>query len=248
VSRAAAIIPAAGRGSRIGFKTPKTFIDLGGQPLLARTIAIFAASRRIALIQPVLPRTHLARFRSGIVEHFTWSTCRPAVAGGRERQDSVAAGLRALPEDIDYVVIHDGARPFATTALVERVLAAARRYGAALAAVPVYDTLKRVTPDLFLDGTVDRRALWLAQTPQAFSVGLLREAHAQAHAAGLEATDDAALVEALGHPVRVVLGSTLNFKITTREDLALARLLIGGAADKAMLRSPGAKGEHSRTS
>ncbi|MHB8837213.1 MAG: 2-C-methyl-D-erythritol 4-phosphate cytidylyltransferase, partial [Candidatus Methylomirabilia bacterium] len=173
---------------------------------------------------------------------------RPAVAGGRERQDSVAAGLRALPAGIDYVVIHDGARPFATAALVERVLAAARRHGAALAAVPVHDTIKRVSPDLFLDGTVDRRALWLAQTPQAFSVGLLREAHAQARAAGLEATDDAALVEALGHPVRVVPGSRLNFKITTREDLALARLLVGRAAERALLRSPGVKREHSRTS
>jgi 2-C-methyl-D-erythritol 4-phosphate cytidylyltransferase len=248
VSRAAAIIPAAGRGSRVGFKTPKTFIDLGGRPLLAHTIAIFAASRRISLIQPVLPRTHIRRFRSGILDRYGWGVCRPAVAGGRERQDSVAAGLRALPEGIEYVVIHDGARPFATTALVERVLAAARRHGAALAAVPVHDTIKKVSPDLFLDGTVDRRALWLAQTPQAFSVGLLREAHAQARAVGLEATDDAALVEALGHAVRVVPGSRLNFKITTREDLALARLLVGRAAEKAPLRSPATKREHSRAS
>lgn len=230
MSRAAAIIPAAGRGSRIGLKTPKTFIDLGGQPLLALTIAIFAASRRISLIQPVLPRTHLARFRCGILEQSSWPTCRPAVAGGRERQDSVAAGLRALPDGIEYVVIHDGARPFATTALVERVLAAARRHGAALAAVPVQDTVKRVSADFFLDGTVDRRSLWLAQTPQAFSVGLLREAHANARAAGIEATDDAALVEQLGHPVRVVPGSRLNFKITTREDLVLARMLVERAA------------------
>jgi 2-C-methyl-D-erythritol 4-phosphate cytidylyltransferase len=246
MSRAAAIIPAAGRGSRTGLKTPKTFIDLGGRPLLARTIAVFAASRRICLIQPVLPRTHLDRFDAGILARFAWSTCRPAVAGGRERQDSVAAGLRALPADIDFVVIHDGARPFATTALVERVLAAARRHGAALAAVPVSDTLKRVTPDLFLDGTVDRRALWLAQTPQAFSVGLLREAHAHAQASGFEATDDAALVEALGHPVRVVTGSTLNFKITTREDLAVARLVLGRIEPRSQPTSLATKRENSR--
>jgi 2-C-methyl-D-erythritol 4-phosphate cytidylyltransferase len=226
VSGAAAIIPAAGRGSRIGFRTPKTFIDLGGTPLLARTIAAVAACRRIALIQPVLPRTHLARFAGGILARHRWPACRPAVAGGRERQDSVAAGLRALPPRVDYVVIHDGARPFVTAALLERVLAAARRHGAALAAVPVQDTVKRVSADLFLDGTVDRRTLWLAQTPQAFSVGLLLEAHERARAAGLDATDDAALVEALGHRVRVVPGSIRNFKITTREDLALARLLL----------------------
>lgn len=226
MSRAAAIVPAAGRGSRIGFKIPKTFLDLGGVPLLARAIGLLAASRRIDLIQPVLPRTHLERFRSGILARHRWPACRPAVAGGRERQDSVAAGLRALPPQIEYVVVHDGARPFVTVALVERVLAEARRHGAALAAVPVQDTIKRVSRDLFLDGTVDRRALWLAQTPQAFSTALLREAHAQARSRGLAATDDAALVEALGHPVRVVPGSRLNFKITTREDLALARALV----------------------
>jgi 2-C-methyl-D-erythritol 4-phosphate cytidylyltransferase len=230
VSRAAAIIPAAGRGSRIGLKTPKTFLDLGGVPLLARAIGLLAASRRIDLIQPVLPRTHLARFRSVILARHRWAACRPAVAGGRERQDSVAAGLRALPDEVEFVVIHDGARPFATTALVERVLAAARRHGAAIAAVPVQDTVKRVSADLFLDGTLDRRELWLAQTPQAFSVALLREAHAQARDTGVAGTDDAALVEALGHPVRVVPGSRLNFKITTREDLLLARMIVGCAA------------------
>lgn len=228
MSGAAAIVPAAGRGSRIGYRTPKTFIDLGGEPLLARTLAALAGSRRIALIQPVLPRMHLARFATAILARRRWPTCRPAVAGGRERQDSVAAGLRALPPEIDYVVVHDGARPFVTAALVERVLAEARRHGAALAAVAVQDTIKRVSGDLFLDGTVDRRSLWLAQTPQAFSVALLREAHAHAREHGLDATDDAALVEALGHPVKVVPGSVLNFKITTREDLALARLLAFG--------------------
>ena len=227
--RAAAIVPAAGRGSRIGFATPKTFIDLGGVPLLARTLAALAGCRGLALIQPVLPRTHVAAFASRILARNRWGICRPAVAGGRERQDSVAAGLRALPDEIEYVLIHDGARPLVTAALAAKVLAAARRHGAALAAIPVQDTVKRVSPDLFLDGTVDRRALWLAQTPQAFHVSLLREAHARAREAGLEATDDAALVEALGHPVRVVPGSRLNFKITTREDLALARALVAAA-------------------
>jgi 2-C-methyl-D-erythritol 4-phosphate cytidylyltransferase len=142
----------------------------------------------------------------------------------------VAAGLRALPGDVEFVVIHDGARPFASTALIDRVLAEARRHGAAIAAIPVQDTVKRVSADLFLEGTVDRRALWLAQTPQAFSVALLREAHALARDSRFAGTDDAALVEALGHPVRVVPGSRLNFKITTREDLSLARMIVGRAS------------------
>jgi 2-C-methyl-D-erythritol 4-phosphate cytidylyltransferase len=230
VSRVAAVIPAAGKGSRIGFKTPKTFIDLEGMPILARMIAVFAASRRIGLIQPVLPRTHIAAFRRRIQGRFRWGACLPAVAGGRERQDSVAAGLRSLPDEVEYVVIHDGARPFVTLALVHRVLEEARRHGAALAAVPIQDTVKRVSSDLFLEGTVDRHRLWLAQTPQAFHLPLLREAHLRARAAGLAATDDAALVEAMGHPVRVVPGSPLNLKITTREDLALARAFIDRTA------------------
>lgn len=225
MSRTAAIIPAAGRGSRIGLKTPKTFIDIEGVPMLARTIEVFARSPRIAFVLPVLPRTHLALFRTRVLARHRWERCLPAVAGGRERQDSVAAGLRALPAGVEYVVIHDGARPFVPRALVHRVLDAARRHGAAIAAVPAQDTVKRVSPDLFLEGTVDRRRLWLAQTPQAFHLPLLREAHARAAERGEPATDDAALVEALGHPVRVVPGTPLNLKITTRGDLELARAL-----------------------
>lgn len=222
MTRTAAIIPAAGKGSRVGSRTPKLFLDLAGEPVLARTISVFARSARIGLIQPVLPRTHLARF-ARLLARQRWARCRPAVAGGRERQDSVAAGLRALPPEVELVVVHDGARPFVTPRLIHRVLEEARRHGAALAAVPVHDSVKRVSAQLFLEGTVDRRTLWLAQTPQAFRAALLREAHERARRDGLEATDDAALVEALGHPVRVVPGSPLNLKITTREDLALAR-------------------------
>jgi 2-C-methyl-D-erythritol 4-phosphate cytidylyltransferase len=232
VTRAAAVIPAAGSGARLGFRTPKTFVDLGGTPMLARTIAAVASSRRIGVVQPVLPRSHLSLFSSRILSRYRWESCRQPVAGGRERQLSVEAGLRSLPADVDFVVIHDGARPFVTRALIERVLAEARRHGAAIAAVPVQDTVKHVSHDLFLDGTLDRRALWLAQTPQAFAVSLLREAHDRASAAGLDATDDAALVEALGHRVRVVPGSRLNFKITTREDLALARALVATQAPR----------------
>lgn len=225
MTRTAAIIPAAGKGSRVGLKTPKTFIDLEGEPMLARTIGVFARSPRIGFVLPVLPRTHLALFRDRILARYRWERCLPAVAGGRERQDSVAAGMRALPPEVEFVVIHDGARPFVPLALVHRVLEAARRHGAAIAAVPAQDTVKRVSPDLFLEGTVDRRRLWLAQTPQAFHLPLLREAHARAAETGTAGTDDASLVEALGHPVRVVAGTPLNLKITTRADLALARAL-----------------------
>ena len=228
MNRVAVIIPAAGQGSRLGFKTPKTFVDLAGTPILVRTIAVFARSRRIGIIQPVLPRAFLGAFRRRLAKE-GWRQCLPAVPGGRERQDSVAAGLRALPNDVDYVMIHDGARPFVTLPLIHRVLEEAQRHGAALAAIPIQDTVKRVSPHLFLAGTVDRRSLWLAQTPQAFQASLLREAYARARTQPTVATDDAALVEALGHPVRVVPGSPLNLKITTREDLALSRAFLHDA-------------------
>lgn len=227
MSRVAAVIPAAGRGTRLGYKTPKTFLDLDGSPILARTIAVFAQSRRVGVIQPVLPRSWLGAF-GRLRARAGWERCAPAVPGGRERQDSVAAGLRALPADVSYVVIHDGARPFVSLALIHRVLDEARRHGAAIAAVPVQDTVKRGSPHLFLEGTVDRRNLWLAQTPQAFQLSLLREAFARA-ADHPPATDEAALVEALGHPVRIVPGSPLNLKITTKEDLALSRALFHDA-------------------
>jgi len=224
------VIPAAGRGSRTGLKTPKTFLALDGESILARTIGVFAASPRIAYVQPVLPRARVAAFRTGPLARRRWRTCLPPVAGGRERQDSVAAGLRALPRDVEFVIVHDGARPLVPLALVHRVLEAARRHGAALAAIPVQDTVKRGSLDGFLAGTVERQHLWLAQTPQAFHLPLLLEAHEHARATGAAATDDAGLVEALGHPVRLVTGSALNLKITTREDLLIARALLRGAA------------------
>jgi len=230
VSRVAAVIPAAGRGARIGFRTPKTFVALDGTTMIARTIGVFARSSRITYVQPVLPRSRVAAFRASARSRRGWTNCLPAVAGGRERQDSVAAGLRALPAGVEFVIVHDGARPLVPLALVHRVLDAARRHGAALAAVPVQDTVKRGTLEGFLQGTVERRNLWLAQTPQAFHLPLLLEAHAHARETGSWGTDDAGLVEALGHPVRIVPGSPLNLKITTREDLVIARALLREAS------------------
>lgn len=225
---AAVIIPAAGKGVRTGLKTPKSFIPLAGAPLLARTIDVFHGHKQVGLIQPVLPRTQLSAFRKRFIDAYGWEKCRPAVAGGRERQDSVFLGLKALPEGVEFVIVHDAARPLVTAALISRVLLAARRHGAALAAIPLQDTVKKSTRLSLVEKTVDRRGLWIAQTPQAFRTGLLREAHSRAAARGFRATDDASLVEKLGHPVYMVTGSSLNLKVTTREDLLLARTLLGG--------------------
>ena len=142
--------------------------------------------------------------------------------GGPRRQDSVRLGLEALPE-CRWVVVHDGARPLVTAALIEAGLAAAAETGAAIAAVPLADTLKEAAEDGLIRRTLDRRNLWAAQTPQVFEYELLREAHRLAQG---EATDDAALVEALGRRVKVFPGSPRNLKVTTAADLALAQALL----------------------
>jgi len=148
------------------------------------------------------------------------------VRGGERRRDSVRAGLDALA-DCDYVVVHDGARPLVTKALIDAALAGARETGAALCAVPVSDTVKRTDDAGLVRSTVSRAGLWLAQTPQAFRTELLLRAH---EATEIDATDDAALVELLGEPVRVVMGSPRNLKVTTPADLRLAEALLAAGA------------------
>lgn len=168
------------------------------------------------------------------------------VAGGARRQASVAAGLAALPAWADLVLVHDGVRPLVPVTVVEAVARAAAEQGAALAAVRPKDTVKlddgslQGGPALRVQATLDRSRLWLAQTPQGFRVALLREAHARAAAAGIEATDDAHLVEQLGYPVVLVPGSDRNLKVTTREDLVLAEALLEeeAAAERARGEAP----------
>jgi len=151
------------------------------------------------------------------------------VAGQATRQESVWAGLRELSAGMDCVLIHDAARPFLHRQLIEECAAAARSYGAAIAAVPVTDTLKRAEGDIVL-GSADRRDLWAAQTPQAFRVEVITRAYERAQRDGLPATDDASLVEAMGHAVRLVQGSPRNIKITYPQDLALAETMLRGEA------------------
>jgi len=150
---------------------------------------------------------------------------RAVVAGGAERQASVRQGLVAVPAEVGWIVVHDGVRPCITPELVERVVAEARRHRAAIAALPVAETLKRGA-DGWVQATVERDGLWSVQTPQAFRADVLREAHRRAAAEGIAGTDDAALLERLGVPVRLVPGLPGNVKITRPEDLALAEALL----------------------
>lgn len=226
----AALVLAAGRGERLGAEVPKGFVPLAGAALLVRSLRALAAAPCIDLLQPVLPADAGARWRALAAELAGLGGLREPVAGGAERQDSVAAGLAALPPEAEWVAVHDAARCLVRPADVERVVAAARESGAALLAVPVRDTIKRVRGGAVVE-TPPRAECWAAQTPQVFRTELLREALAKAAAAGFRATDDASLVERLGVPVRVVEGDPGNVKITTPADLRAAEARLAEPAD-----------------
>jgi 2-C-methyl-D-erythritol 4-phosphate cytidylyltransferase len=234
--RAALIVVAAGTGSRLGAGTHKALVSLAGATLLEHCLRrLLAASAHVAFA-PVVAVGHrddraaltalLRRLDPAIV----------LVDGGARRQDSVAAGLRALPADAALVLVHDAARPFVPLGALPALLAEAANTGAALLAVPLADTVKEAQrPTAGASGsdgaprvlrTVPRERLWAAQTPQAFATATLVRLLADAEARGITVTDEAALFEAAGLPVALVQGSRGNFKITTEDDLALARALL----------------------
>lgn len=216
----AVLVPAGGLGTRLGRRTPKQYLQVGGATILARTLTHFVRHPDVRAIVVAAPAEHLARTRRLVAR----SGRRPVevVAGGATRQESVWQALQAVPGDVDVVLVHDAVRPFIDRRLIDAVVAAAAAHGAAICALPIAETVKRVR-DAVVETTLDRSGLWAVQTPQAFRAALLREAHDKARREGLVATDDAMLVEWLGQPVRVVPGLAGNVKITTPEDLRRAR-------------------------
>jgi 2-C-methyl-D-erythritol 4-phosphate cytidylyltransferase len=221
------VVVAAGQGTRLGGDVPKQFLPLAGVPVLLRALRPFASHPEVGRVVVVLAPVYAERPPEFIAP--LAGAGLTIVAGGRERADSVAAGLRALPSDCEIVLIHDGARPFVERRVIDAVIAHARAGEGALAAVPVSDTLKAQAPDdpTRVSRTVARDGLWRAQTPQGFPRQLLEQAYARGRGAG--ATDDASLVEACGAVVRLVPDGSRNLKITTREDLALAEALAASA-------------------
>lgn len=220
VAGVGAIIVAAGRGLRMG-GVDKLFVSLGGRPLLAYTLAPFQACPRVGRIVLVLAAENQERGRQ-LVAEYGFQKVSAICSGGPRRQDSVRLGLSALGET-EWVLVHDGARLLLSVELIEQVLAAAHQTGAALPALPLVDTVKEADKHGSVLRTLDRSGLWAAQTPQAFRYDLLRRAHDQITA---DATDDAALVEALGITVSLVPGSPLNIKVTTAEDLRLVEAIL----------------------
>jgi 2-C-methyl-D-erythritol 4-phosphate cytidylyltransferase/2-C-methyl-D-erythritol 2,4-cyclodiphosphate synthase len=221
-----ALIVAAGAGTRLGGEVPKQYLPLGGRAVLRHSVETFLRHRAISGVRAVISPEHRALYDNAVAG----LSILPPVAGGSSRQDSVRNGLESLAElQPDRVLIHDAARPFLTAEIVDRTLAALDDAPGAVVAVPVTDTLKRGHDDR-VAGTVDRSALWRAQTPQAFRYADILAAHRQAKGAAM--TDDAAVAEAAGLPVKLVMGADDNFKITTADDLRRAERLVGAAAQE----------------
>ncbi len=224
MEEAVAIVVAAGWGERLGREVPKALVTLGGRPMLARAVETPLAHPAIGLVVVAAPPGYEDLVHA-IVEPLG---AHAVVTGGQTRQASVRAALGAVPEGAGVVVCHDAARPLATPALFGAVLAALEGWDGVVPVLPVPDTVKRVRGELVLR-TEPREELALAQTPQAFRASALREAHERAAAAGVGATDDAALLELAGYRVRAIPGEPANFKVTTAEDLARAEALVAEA-------------------
>jgi 2-C-methyl-D-erythritol 4-phosphate cytidylyltransferase len=215
-------------GKRMGASINKQYLQLGGLPIVARTIAVFEEAPFIEGIFLVIPADEIAYCREQVVKACGFGKVIDIVAGGLERQNSVMNGLealRSLAADDDVVLIHDGVRPFISRELMRESIDVARSHDGALVAVPAKDTIKTVVNGT-ITGTPDRETLWQAQTPQSFRFGLIYEAHRRAVAEGFTGTDDASLIEHQGGTVRIVRGDYRNIKITTPEDLILAEAFL----------------------
>src|SRR6266851_4270199 len=214
MSRIAAILPAAGMGTRMGAETPKQFLELDGTPIVILSLRRIAACPQVTDIIVATRADEVARLEERIKREKFKQVVR-VVKGGDSRQDSVAAALREVANDTEIVLVHDAVRPFVTPEQVARVIEEARRCEA------------------LIMGTMPRERVVLAQTPQAFSTKLLKEAFARAEADGVNASDEAGLVERMGHDVHVVLGSERNMKITKPADMELARFYLERERKKA---------------
>ncbi len=227
--KVAAIIAAAGLGKRMQQDTPKTYLQLAGKPILIHTLEVFEKVPEVHEVLVVVHPEDLEFCQEEVIDAYPLKKVLRLVPGGKERQDSVYHALKVLQKEavhLDVILVHDGVRPLVEPAQVRKVVAAARRHGGAILGIPCQDTLKRVNSKGVVVDTVDRTELWQVQTPQAFQAPLLWRAYQEAMERGFYATDEAALVEALGETVVVVPGTCLNLKITTPDDLKMAEAIL----------------------
>ena len=219
-----AVVPAGGTGTRMGGTVPKQFLELNGKPILYYTLKTLQDCGIISELILVVPEKEYDNACTdwlGKPEIVT-----KVVVGGEKRQDSVYNGFCEVSPQTEIVLVHDGVRPFLSHQMIQESVDAAREYGAAITAIPVNDTIKRVDDSGLVSQTVDREGLWRVQTPQVFRYELLQEAFKKANSEKFYGTDEGTLIEHLGKPVKVVEGSEQNIKITRPEDLRLSEILI----------------------
>jgi len=221
--KAAAIIPAAGSGSRMNTSCPKQYLNLAGKPIIIYTVGAFQQHAEIAITVVVVPADRVVSTEK-LLQDYNLAERTVVLAGGQRRQDSVKAGLDYLDDSVEIVLVHDGARPLVTAELISNCCQAVVKHGAVIAAIPVKDTLKKANNNITISATVDRTNLWQAQTPQAARLELFRQAFAAA--GSCEVTDEASLLEFAGIPVSLITGSETNIKITHPEDLRMAGKLM----------------------
>lgn len=239
MSPIAVILPAAGASTRFGGLEKKPFVTLAGRPVWQRSAELFWSRREVVAVRVVVSPEDESSFRERYRHVLAFlDVDAKIIPGGSERFESVANALATIPESVELVAIHDAVRPLCTSTLIDAVFEAAHEHGAAMLAVPVVDTLKKVNPDHVVTGTVDRAGVWAAQTPQVFRRDWLVEAYAQRSNLNVPITDDAQLLEACGRVVRVVPGAAQNLKITTRGDLELAEALLANRAKSSPVASP----------
>lgn len=217
------VIPAAGQGKRMKAGMNKQLMELQNEPLIVRTLKVFENDEWCRGIIVVINEAERTQFEQ-LFARFHIKKITAIVSGGKERQHSVYNGLKAV-KNSDIVLIHDGARPFVTIELIHQLVNEAKEHGAAIPAVRVKDTVKKVRGQ-FVEETVERSSLWAVQTPQAFHVSLVLRAHEQAKKDGYIGTDDASLVERIGGKVKIVEGDYRNIKLTTPDDLLFAEAIL----------------------
>ena len=227
---ATVIIPAAGFGTRMKLDQPKQFHILGDAPILIHTIKAFLENQHISRIIVAVPSDRINQTREMLASHLERHDDITLVPGGKRRQDSVREGLKALDRETDIVLVHDGARPLVSQSIINRCYEAAVNEGAAIAAVPVKDTLKKGSRTSKVIGTVERKDLWHAQTPQAAHRELLVKAFQEL--GEKDVTDESSLLQLAGIPITLVAGSETNIKITRQEDLHLAELIMQNREDR----------------
>lgn len=220
-----AIIPAAGMGRRMNTAINKQYLTLNGKPILAHTLDVFERCSLIREIILVINEKEFDLCQEQILDPYHYQKIQ-LVKGGLTRQESVYQGLQACPADTDLVMVHDGARPLLTESIIKASIDQTIEYQATVVGVPAKNTIKVIDDHGLVKHTPNRASLIEIQTPQTFSLSLLREAHEEARKQGIEGTDDAFLVEALDHPVKIVIGDYVNIKITTPEDLVIAESII----------------------